>query len=195
ALDLDTGSRPGAAPPAASRPATGFGLDEAPPPSHARIAVAPASPPAPAPAAPRVAPPAPAAAAPRPVAAPRQVAAPRPSPAAASATRAGTEPRLLFGGRLREKVAVRLLVGVLLCVGLSFAPASMYASHVDTTVVRPLQLEERELREKPPRADAVRSAAVIREEIGAARTKAFAVTLLIWLAASAGLSFVWFRVT
>jgi hypothetical protein len=187
ALDLDTSGHGAAAAPAPASggkpPAGGFGLDEAPPPATAHVATTPA-PAAPAPAAPAAA---------RPAAAPS---APRPAPARTSTTRAAAPaPWLLFGGRLRDQAAVRLLVGVLLCVGLSFAPASMYASHHDTSVIRPLQLEERELREKPPRPEAVRQPQAVREEIGSARRKGFVVTLVIWLFGSAVLSLLWFRFT
>jgi hypothetical protein len=39
----------------------------------------------------------------------------------------------------------------------------------------------------------VRTPAVVREEIGSARTQAFVVTLFIWVTLAAVLGFLWFR--
>jgi hypothetical protein len=100
----------------------------------------------------------------------------------------------LFGGRLRQNLAARVLLGVAMCVALSFIPASLYASHAHSTTIRALQTEERELRERLPTGAAQeRTPAVVREEIGSARTRAFVVTLFIWVTLAAVLGFLWFR--
>ena len=86
------------------------------------------------------------------------------------------------------------MLGVIVCVALSFIPASMYASHAHSTSIRALQLEERELRERlPTSSPQERSPSVVREEIGSARTRAFVVTLFIWVTLAAVLGFLWVR--
>jgi hypothetical protein len=164
----------------ASRTSASFGLEEAPPPPGSKLQVAaPPRPAAPPPAAPegRPAPP------------------PRAWPASGGAApRAAAPVGGLFGGRLRQNLAARLLLGVVLCVAFSFVPASLYASHAHSTTIRQLQEEERGLRERPPLGSAqVRTPAAVREEIGSARTRAFVVTLFIWVTLAAVLGFLWFR--
>jgi hypothetical protein len=154
-----------------------FALDEAPPPPGSQVKAAPPPPtPAPLPMPAR-----PAATAPRPAVAP-------------SASRAAPEGGLL-GGRIRQSLAARVLLGVVMSVALSFLPAGLYASHAHSTAIRALQLEERELAEKPPAATAApaRTSAQVREEIGSARTRAFVVTLFIWVTLAAVLGFLWYR--
>ncbi|MBI5482153.1 MAG: hypothetical protein HY906_25080, partial [Deltaproteobacteria bacterium] len=99
-----------------------------------------------------------------------------------------------FGGRIRQNLAARVLLGVALCVAAAFIQASLYASRAHSTTIRALQLEERELGERPPASSPQeRTPAVVRQEIGAARTRAFVVTLFLWVTLAAVLGFLWFR--
>jgi hypothetical protein len=168
----------------ASRAAQSFGLEEAPPPPGATLELVPAPRPAAPP--PPVAPPT--------GAVPRPSLAPAPWPQVArEASRARVPVGGLFGGRIRQSLAARVLLGVLLCVSVSFVPASLYASRAHSTTIRALQLEERELGERPPATAQERTPAVVRQEIAGARTRAFVVTLFIWVTCAAVLGFLWFR--